>query len=94
MLEGYNLIRYDHLSNTKRGGVCIYCKESLGVPSVDITSLPEYLVCDLTIQTKKYMLLQCIGLLAKAVLNLNLSFLVLKICSDERVQIPIYCYFR
>ena len=26
------------------------------------------------------MLLQCIGLLAKALLNLNLSFLVLKIC--------------
>ena len=28
-LNGYNLLRTDHLSNTKRGGVCIYYKESL-----------------------------------------------------------------
>ena len=37
MLDGYNLIRSDHPSNTKRGGVCIYYKESLAVRSVDIT---------------------------------------------------------
>ena len=30
-LNGYHLIRADHPSNTKRGGVCIYHKESLGV---------------------------------------------------------------
>ena len=36
MLEGYNLIRSDHPSNTKRGGVCIYYKESLAVRLVDI----------------------------------------------------------
>ena len=41
MLEGYNLIRSDHPSNTKRGGVCIYYKESLAVRLVGITSLPE-----------------------------------------------------
>ena len=41
MLVGYNLIRSDHLSNTKRGGVCIYYKESLAVRLVGITSLPE-----------------------------------------------------
>ena len=28
-IPGYNLIRADHLSNTKRGGVCICFKESL-----------------------------------------------------------------
>ena len=28
-IPGYNLIRADHLSNTKRGGVCIYFKVSL-----------------------------------------------------------------
>ena len=28
-VPGYNLIRTDHLSNTNRGGVCIYFKESL-----------------------------------------------------------------
>ena len=41
MFEGYNLIRSDHPSNTKRGGVCIYYKESLTVCIVDITSLPK-----------------------------------------------------
>ena len=53
MLEGYNLIRFDHPSNTKRGGVCIYYKESLVVRLVDITSLPECLLCEVTIQNKK-----------------------------------------
>ena len=53
MLDGYKLIRSDHPSNTKRGGVCIYYKESLVVRLVDITSLPECLVCEVTIQNKK-----------------------------------------
>ena len=53
LLEGYNLIRSDHPSNTKRGGVCICYKESLAVRLVDITSLPECLVCELTMQNKK-----------------------------------------
>ena len=53
MLEDYNLIWSDHPSNTKRGGVCIYYKESFSVSLVDITSLPECLVCEVTIQNKK-----------------------------------------
>ena len=53
MLDGYNLIRSDHPSNTKKGGVCIYYKESLAVHLVDTTSLPECLVCEITIQNKK-----------------------------------------
>ena len=59
MLEGYKLIQSDHPSNTKRGGVCIYYKESLAVCLVDITSLPECLVCEVTIQykTKTHMFL-------------------------------------
>ena len=28
-LQGYELIRSDHPSNTKRGGVCLYYKEHL-----------------------------------------------------------------
>ena len=53
MIEGYNLIQSDHPSNTKRGGVCIYYKESLAVRIVNITSLIECLVCEVTIQNKK-----------------------------------------
>ena len=53
MLEGHNLIRSDHPSNTKKGGVFIYYKESLAVRLVDITFLHECIVCELTIQNKK-----------------------------------------
>ena len=53
MIEGYNLIQSDYPSNTKRGGVCIYYKESLAVCIVIITSLTECLVCEVTIQSKK-----------------------------------------
>ena len=53
MIEGYNLSRGDYPSNTKRGGVCIYYKEPLAVHVVNITSLTEGLVCEVTIQNKK-----------------------------------------
>ena len=53
MIEGYNLIRSDHPSNIKRGGVCINYKKSLAVRTVNITSLTECLVCEVTIQNKK-----------------------------------------
>ena len=33
-INGYNLIHADHPSNTKRGGVCIYYRESLAVQLV------------------------------------------------------------
>ena len=52
MIEGYNLIRRDHPSNTKRG-VCIYHKESLAVRIATITSLTECLACEVAIQNKK-----------------------------------------
>ena len=41
---GYNLIRADQSSNTKRGGVCIYYKESLAVQTLNSIGLPECLV--------------------------------------------------
>ena len=53
MIEGYNLIRNDHPSNTKRGGACIYYKGSLAVRIVNTTSLTECLVCEVIIQNKK-----------------------------------------
>ena len=53
MLDGYILIQSDHPSNTKRGGACIDYKEFLAVCSLDITSLPECLVCEVTKQNKQ-----------------------------------------
>ena len=51
-IKGYELIRKDHPSDTKRGGVCIYYNESLPlVRRDDISVLDECLVCEL--KTKK-----------------------------------------
>ena len=35
-IEGYNIVRADHPSNQKKGGVCIYYKESLTVQLINI----------------------------------------------------------
>ena len=37
-LDGYNLLRTNHLSNSKRGGVCIFYIETLGVRIVRLLS--------------------------------------------------------
>ena len=37
-LEGYKLVRTDHANNVKRGGVCIYFKESLPVRVINLPS--------------------------------------------------------
>ena len=48
-LQGYDLIRSDHPSNTKQGGVCIYYKEHLSIKKGDdINSLNECLVCEIS----------------------------------------------
>ena len=35
-IEDYNIVRADHPSNQKKGGVCIYYKESLTVQLINI----------------------------------------------------------
>ena len=52
-IDGYNLIRADHPNNTKRGGVCIYYKDSLPVPVISLTYLKEALLLELTDNNKK-----------------------------------------
>ena len=36
VIQGYNLVRCDHPTNSKREGVCIYCKDSLPLTVFDI----------------------------------------------------------
>ena len=50
-ISGYNLVRTDHLSNKKPGGVCIYYKSYLPLIIIDINQLNEcvrfeLMVCD------------------------------------------------
>ena len=53
-LNGYNLITADHLSNAKRGDVCIYYKESLGVVRVvKLSNLSQCIMCEVSVQNCK-----------------------------------------
>ena len=52
-IEGYNLVRADHPNNVKRGGVCIYFRESL--PVITIPYLKEVVLLELVQNNKKYM---------------------------------------
>ena len=74
VLDYYNLIWPDHPSSTKRGGVCIYYKESFAVRLVDITSLLECQACEVTIQNKK-------GYVAVMYRSPSQNSIELKICS-------------
>ena len=40
---GCSISRVDHPSNTKRGGICVYCKTSLPLKLLDIKNLQEYI---------------------------------------------------
>ena len=52
-LNGYSLLRADHPSNAKRGGVCIYYKETLALKMISIPYLNESLLCEVTTGSKK-----------------------------------------
>ena len=52
-IEGYSLIRADHPSNTKRGGVCIYHNDKISVRQTSNISLPACLACEIVIGKKK-----------------------------------------
>ena len=52
-IEGYNLVRADHLNNFKRGGVCIYYKESLHVRAINLPYFNEVLLLEMSHNNKK-----------------------------------------
>ena len=51
-IAGYNLLRADHASNSKRGGVCVYYKSSLALRLIDVHYLQECLVFEILIGGK------------------------------------------
>ena len=55
-VQGYDLIRANHLSNVKRGGVCIYYKNHLPLKLTNINLLHECLTIELNIKNKLCML--------------------------------------
>ena len=52
-IDGYNLVRADHLDYVKRGGVCIYYKESLPVRAINLPYLKEALPLKMNDNNKK-----------------------------------------
>ena len=48
----YSLVRAGHRSKTKRGGVCIYYKESPSVRIIDTPNLTASTFCQVTINIK------------------------------------------
>ena len=53
-IHGYAMLRSDHPSNTKRGGVCIYYKEHLPfVRRDDIANLDECIVGEIKVKNSK-----------------------------------------
>ena len=54
-MEGYKLIHADHPNNIKRGGVCIYYKESLPVRVISIPYFNEALLLEMSYNNKKVM---------------------------------------
>ena len=49
-IPGYNLVREDHPSNSKRAGVCVYYKSSL--PVINLKYLHKSISCELTMRGK------------------------------------------
>ena len=52
-IDGYNLVRADHPNDTKRGGVCIYYKESLPVIVINLSYFEEALLLEMNYHNKK-----------------------------------------
>ena len=76
--NSYNLIRADHLSNTKRGGVCIFYKEALAVRIVNSLKFNECIVYEVSNKIVKVILVSYIGLQANELLNLKILFQILR----------------
>ena len=51
--KGYKLVRADHPNNIKRGGVCVYFRESLPVRVVPNHHLSECLILEANLKTRK-----------------------------------------
>ena len=57
-MQGYTSIREDHLSNVKRGGVCVYYKNHLPLKLLNINYLQECITFELIIKTNFVLLLR------------------------------------
>ena len=55
-IKGYIPVRADHPDRTKRGGVCIYYKESLPVREIKLSYFNEAILLEMDYNHKKIMI--------------------------------------
>ena len=51
-IQGHDLVRADHLDNTKRGGVSIYYKKSLPIRVINLPYFKEVLLLEMSLKKK------------------------------------------
>ena len=56
-INGYKLIRADHPSDNKRGGVALYCKDYLPLRICDTSYIDEFLLLEMNFDNKKCFLI-------------------------------------
>ena len=77
-LDGYGLLRTDHPSNSKQGGVCIFYKETLGVCIVKSSSLMNALFVKSLYKIARAMLVLYVRCLSQDSFEFESFFLNLK----------------
>ena len=78
-LPGYNLVRADNPTNTKRGGVCIYYHNSLPLKVIDIQFLNECINFEIKIGGKLCSFLCYIDHLFKLEISLKYLLIILSL---------------
>ena len=79
-IDRYSLVRSDHPGDSKRVGVCLYYKESLGVKIINFTALSDCVLCKVSIKNcKGFIAVMYISPSSKTMTNLKILYLHLRI---------------
>ena len=72
-IAGYNLVREDQPSNSKRGGVCVYYKSFLPFRVINVKYLQDFISFELRIEVNVANLVAFIGPQVRRRMSLKLS---------------------
>ena len=54
-IDGYSILRADHPSNNKRGGICIYFKQSLPlIKRDDLSAMQEAILTEISVKNETF----------------------------------------
>ena len=73
-IDGYSILRADHLSNNKRGGICISFKQSLPlIRRDDLNTMQEAIVTKISVKNETCFLHPSVGQQVKVMTSLKTS---------------------